>query len=302
MRHTLITTTAAAAVALGLLAGCATNQAGQTDGTFATSPAAARYEQLVTDIWGTSADRQLADRLAHHRMQQAIATCMRDAGHDYQPPAYQGIGGAAPIAIGDIDGVAPLGHDWGIAAGKIQSATGVQQTRLAGGNPAGLATGEAGKAYTAAMDKCQNAGDTFIANTYPTGVVDQSTSLENGLREVTGTEQYQQLDAEYLDCLGQTGIYVKSWAELHQQTVARFPAVSTGVDELRRLQPFLAASEAEKVAAAADAQCRSDLYAYTVTAIGPHIDRMRGEGGKALAEVVNGWNTLRTEATAAGLN
>lgn len=302
MRTLKVITTAAALVAAGALAGCATTTAVQEPGgpgsPVLVSDGEAIYQKMIKDLYGTAEDRVIAEKLQHHRIQTAIADCMKAKGFTYTIPVYEGIAGG-PIVPGDIDGAAPLAADFAIAATRQRHAEAVAANAAISNGPADPAQ-QAN--YDQALTGCADAGKQYQDTHFPSGTNENGGILVNNLLFITDDLRYESLAEDYRDCLADAGYPVASWAALHQDVLDKFPPSQPG-DTMTDTPQWATAVAYEKAAAAADRDCRVGLHEYTMSNLEPRIERIYQEAnGGGIREVTTNWDTLLAEAKAAGIN
>jgi hypothetical protein len=293
-------TAAAAAV---VLAGCgsttAVQQAGGPGSAVLVSDGEDVYNKLLTDIYGTPTDRIIAEKYQHHRIQAAIADCMKGKGHAYTPPTYDGVAGG-PIVPGDMDGAAPLAADFAVAATRQRAAEAAAVNTAIVNGPADPAQQGA---YDQALTDCATAGEQFQESHFPSGTNELGEALLNNLTEIaTISIGYPGLAEDYRTCLKQAGYAAGSWAELHQLVTDKFPTPGQPWNDVKDTPAWNTAVGYERAAATADRNCRIGLHEFTMNEMKDRAERFLREGnGGAIREVTANWDQLIADAAKAGI-
>lgn len=284
----------AAALVGPFLGGCA-----QSTGSPVGADTAVIFDQLLARIYGSADDRRDADRLMHERMQLAIADCMREEGQDYSPAPYQGVAGG-PMVPADVTFAAPLGADFGIAAGKQTVAEGF----AAATNPGfeDLTDEAERQAYLSALERCADAGAAFQESYRPAGQDALSAPFEELLLEAQASEEVQGATEDYQACLAQRDVQAASWLDLWSAAHAQFPTVELPWEELSMRADWADAVAFEQALAEADAACRGSLRDAGLAATADDVTAFADDHADALLTLDAQWADLRAAAAAAGVS
>jgi hypothetical protein len=281
--RTVKTRAALAVIALATLTGCAGQEAIQTA---APVDGEAALETVISQVYGTPAQRAAGQELSWLTSQTAIAACARPKGAVYTVPAWTPSGQVTSPAPGDLLGFAPQRVDFGVA-NRIE-------TLAKHGQPvnAGLAAAVDKDAWFSAVGSCQDAAQAGEKLTVPAGqealegkLVDALTAAQNAAAP--------NLAAEYAACMKSAGIDANDLSETYIKVEQAFPVASSDKPtDPTRLPGWDTAVAFEKTAAAADWNCRSGQRAEVVAASADEIAAFAADNATALTEVAAGWAKL----------
>jgi hypothetical protein len=290
----------AAALAAGLLAGCAVAQAAPAD------PAAveARADGLYTVIGGNAQQREAANYLQWIDMNQEFWSCMAAAGFEPRRHfSYLWRGWTANGTSGE----------W---LGRLQnkpSATALAKRALAGAATSRpvppsdpVAPQRTRPDYEAAAEGCETADQSVVLGSQP-GVPDGSQRLLAEFNTmVSEVEAGLGPIGSYRSCMLAAGVdYTASaedtdgWQALYLYLTWKMPkAPAPGKQASAKWQEYLAL---EAAALDADESCRGDQYRRGLALLDPRLTAFAEKHAAELDQLAKGWQATVAEARAAGL-
>ena len=255
--------------------------------------AEAAARQLYVRIAGTAAQQAAGQRRQHERMQQATRTCMREAGFDYQVPAFLDLdAGGPPLDIMlETDWLAPLGRT-GLLEDAQRTATVADAVAARDGavtGPYAQLSPADKRRYAAAITTCARAAAVHEGSARPAAVYDLLGRFHAMVRAVD-----QGVDGgAYRDCMAADGFEMSGHREVVAAVTERIPPLEAVPRPGRDGgEPWAAAAAYERRVTAADARCRAGERATAYARLAPELAAFERENGAALAAVGRDWSTI----------
>lgn len=273
-----------------LTTGCATSDAaGAPAEPAGLEQGRALYEQISTSLYGTPNDRLAAEKATAARFQGTLADCMKTKGFTYQPaPSEQQNGG--PISPGDLDVIADISDNFGLATAKRHQAEVADQLRAY--NAAHPVPAEQEAAYGKALGDCtavaSKSEEPFSAPVQG-GLMKELTAT---FREVAKTPAVAAAIAAYSPCMTEAGFTAKNRLHIYQQALDKFPRADLGVAAMEKDPQWAAAVDFETKAAAADAACRQPAQDQALAAAAPRLQTFVTKYAAQLAAADASWAKL----------
>ncbi|MGX6607198.1 hypothetical protein ACWKSP_34505 [Micromonosporaceae bacterium Da 78-11] len=260
----------------------------------AASPAA-RYDRIVTQVYGTAAQRRAADARAWWTSRVAADECVRRAGRSYAIVGYDAPSDREDVAPGNLLAFAPARRDLDVADRLVRAA----DARLAldaADNGVADDDGSTDLGRTPVVRGCEREATAAATSRVPDGRQTLAAQLVDVLRRVQAATA-PTLTADYRTCMAAAGIPATDLADLQTRVERAFPATLATVEHDPTDLPGWADAVAfEQRAAAADARCRAAAVRSVRAAAAPQLDEFAREHAAELDRVAAGWAWIELDA------
>ena len=273
-----------AVVATAALTGC-------SGAAPATSPAGS-YDKIITQVYGTPAQRRAADAGAWWTSRLAAVGFMRRAGHDYGIVGYNAPLDREYVTPGNLLAFAPLRQELDVADELIH--TSVSRDVLdAEARSVALDNGATDLDRIQAARRCE----TEVAATATSRVPDGQQALAAELVDVLRTAQTAAAPsaaADYRSCMAAAGIPAADLADLRARVKRQFPATLT--TDPTTLPGWADAVAFENHAAATDGHCRKPMVEAARAAAAPQLVTFARQHAAEIGRVAAGWAFIAVDA------
>jgi hypothetical protein len=266
---------------------------------------------LATDrVFGTPAQRRLAEEYVNREIGAAVGSCMAKVGYGYNNSQFKGIEVSAAFTGYDI--AAPLGefNQAKMVEGKGRTLDSSTDTNLAKAadkaayqqtaNACGKANRPEIKAAIAnarPTDRLAFGGNQAKADELSTASIDFQRAVGLLQRSDTG----KTLSVGYQSCLAQHGFAATSWRDLYEQVSAKYKGLlGKPWKEIGLTQQWKDAGAYETAASVADKTCRSGIRLWMIASMRKTVDRILID--LRTAELGQGWKAIENKARLAGLS
>jgi hypothetical protein len=288
---------------LSCLALAATAARAACVGAAPAASSAADYDQIVTQIFGTPAQRRAADARAWWTSRVAAVECMRRAGHTYAIVGYTAPSDREYVAPGNLLAFAPARRDLGVADQLVRRAS----ARLVLDSAARGGTNDDGSTDPGrgpAVRRCESEATAAAADRVPDGQQALAAQLVDVLSHAQDLIA-PTLAADYRTCMAAAEIRAADLADLQSRVERVFPATMETVEYDPTTLPGWADAVAfEHRAAASDARCRELAGTIVCKAVAPQLVSFARQHAAELDRIAAGWAWIEADArnaeTAAG--
>ncbi len=253
----------------------------------AASPAA-DYDTIISQVYGTPAQRRAADARAWWTSRIAAAECMRRAGHTYGLVGYNAPSDREYVTPGNVLAFAPARRDLDVANQLVRAA----DARLVLDSAARNATNDNGSTNldrVAAARRCETEATAAAAGPVPDGQPTLAAQLVDRLSHAQAAAAAT-LATDYRTCMAAAGIPATDLADLQTRVERAFPATVETVEYDPTTLPGWADAVAfEHRAAADDARCREAAVTTVRAAAAPQLREFARQHSAELARVAAGW-------------
>lgn len=268
----------------------------------AASPAAG-YDKIVSQVYGTPAQRRAADARAWWTARIAAVECMRRAGQAYSIVGYNAPSDREYVAPGNLLAFAPARPDLDVADQLVKAAS----TRLVLDSAARSVTiddGSTDPGRAPAVRRCETEATAAAGPRVPDGQPTLAAELVDVLSHVQAATA-PTLAADYRTCMAAADLPAADLADLQTRVERAFPAAPATVEQDPTTLPGWADAVAfEHRAAAADTRCRQAAVKTVRAAAAPQLVEFARQHAAELDRVAAGWAWIEADArnaeTAAG--
>lgn len=270
------------------------------------APAAAPavgYDKIITQVYGTPAQRQAADARAWWTARLAAVECMRRAGHAYGIVGYNATSDREYVAPGDLLAFAPVRQDLGVADHLVR-AGGARLVLNAAANAIANDGGSTNRDPIADAHRCEAEAAAASGPSVPDGQQTLAGRLADRLRQVQDATA-PTLASDYRSCMAAAGIPAVDLADLQTRVERAYPVTPATVEhDPTKLPRWAEAVAFERRAATADARCREAAVRTVRAAAAPQLVEFSRQHAAELDRVAAGWAWIEVDArnaeTAAG--
>lgn len=243
----------------------------------------ATVDMLVARIDGTMRENNAAQLLARRAQQTAVQRCMASQGQRYGLDILD-----SPVWTDDIFRVGygsawlePLYRDFNIGDALLRRPVSDKQPKTFDGW-----TVSQRNSYDAALDRCENAGDSdFVV--FPPAHDPLLASLSRVLAPYD--KQAGERAGEYATCMSGRGFDVEQPIELYELLSAQYPRGETPTSVADASSAWQRAYQQERAAAEADIACRAPIYEATMAEAADAVNTWAQKNGAELAAIDQQW-------------
>lgn len=276
-----------AVVATATLAACS--------GTAPAAAPAAGYDKVITQVYGSPAQRQAADARAWWTARLAAVECMRRAGHTYGIVGYNATSDREYVAPGNLLAFAPVRQDLGVADHLVR-AGGARLVLNAAANGVANDDGSTNSDPVADAHRCETEAAASAGPPVPDGQQTLAAQLVDRLRQVQDTTA-PTLASDYRTCMAAAGIPATDRADLQTRVERAYPVTPATVEhDPTRLPGWSEAVAFERRAAAADGRCRQASVKTVRAAAAPQLAEFTRRHAAELDRMAAGWAWIEVDA------
>ena len=268
-----------------LLSGCGTGQGG------ATQAESDQYLSLLAIVKGTATQINAGQYVEERTYQNGFAGCMAEAGFEYPQRPFMPPEPDADVSVRlGTEWLEPPAGDLDIAEFKVAQRFASRDWK---GSPYYDLAPDQQEAYDKALDGCLKHEASWTVDSLPHSV----SVVRNALFMLVEQVEAGLDTSGYGPCMKAQGFDVSSYSELYRYVATQLPPSSqapqsiVGGDEGWRAGVAL-----ERQAAEADAECRGDIYAKGVAALGDELPAFEERFADDIATIPTEWSTLVAEA------
>ena len=260
-------------------------------------------DKIITQIYGTPAQRRAADARAWWTSRIAAVECMRRAGQTYPIVGYNAPSNREYVTPGNLLAFAPARQDLDVADQLVRAAS----ARLVLDSEARSVTNNDGSTdpdRAPAIRRCEAEATAAAPSRAPDGQQTLAAELVD-LLSLVQTAAAPTLTADYRTCMATAGIPAAGLADLRTRVEHAFPVTLASAEQEPMALPGWAGAVAfEHRAAAADARCREAAVKTVRAAAAPQLAEFARQHTAELDRVTAGWAWIEVDArnaeTAAG--
>ncbi len=264
-------------------------------GAAPAASSAAGYDKIVTQVYGTPAQRRAADARAWWTSRVAAVECMRRAGHTYSIVGYNAPSDREYVTPGNLVAFAPARQDLDVADQLVRAA----DARVVLDSAAHSVTNDDGSTdpnRAATARRCETEATAAATSRVPDGQRTLAAQLVDRLRQAQ-TATAPTLAADYRTCMAAAGIPVADLADLQTRVVRAFPVTLATVEgDPTKLPGWADAAAFEHRAAADDARCREAAVKTVRAAAAPQLAEFARQHAAELDRVTAGWAWIEADA------
>lgn len=292
-------------VSATLMAGCGTVASQDAQGQSGPDPdvTVQKVNSLYTQIYGDAAVRQAIRVTAWADYRNTMTDCMQELGYQFQGSPYLDLGYPG---VADMSLPLPPTADTSVQEYALYVATWWNAQPWPAPPENANGEGQLPPDEIAAQTRCEESNQPSNPGGWPALANDLYGEFASSLQDAVDSDEVRGQIDNYPNCMDSLGYRVESREQLRSSFDRRYARLFQGTSDPRTSEEWAETVSQEVLAAQADAECRRDMFAATMTKAAPLLDKFESDHAEDLDNLASLYAQLienaHSVAYAAGLD